>query len=95
MRKCFIEIFYLESNVIDKAFERKVFEKRHLVKKEIMSQFISVGVVDDHNEALNFYYKLIARKKIPFDDLCLVHFDSHPDLAAPESIPVEQVKIAF
>ena len=61
--------------------------------KLVMSKCISVGVVDDHNDALNFYYKLIARKKIPFDDLCLVHFDSHPDLAAPESIPVDQVDI--
>ena len=56
-----------------------------------MARYIDVGLVDDHNEALNFYYKLIARKKIPFDGLCLVHFDSHPDLALPESIPVSKV----
>ena len=56
-----------------------------------MAKCINVGLVDDHNEALNFYYKLIARKKIPFKGLCLVHFDSHPDLALPETIPVNQV----
>lgn len=56
-----------------------------------MPEPIPIEVVDDHNEALNFYYKLIARNKIPFGDMCLVHFDSHPDLASPESVPVDQV----
>ena len=47
---------------------------------------IPAEIVDDHNDALGFYYKLIARNKIPFEGLCLVHFDSHPDLAPPDSI---------
>ena len=58
-----------------------------------MPKHIPLAVVDDHNEALDFYYKLIARSKIPLKDLCLVHFDSHPDLACPETIPVAKVNL--
>ena len=52
---------------------------------------LAVDIVDDHNEALDVYYSLIARNKLPFQDLVLLHFDSHPDLALPEYIPVAQV----
>eukprot|EP00116_Pleurobrachia_bachei_P007237 sb/3467499/ len=51
---------------------------------------IPMEIVDDHNRALDFIYKLIARKKIPFNGLTLVHYDSHPDLAPPADLPIEQ-----
>ena len=52
---------------------------------------IPMEIVDDHNRALDFIYKLIARKIIPFNGLTLVHYDSHPDLAPPADLPIEQV----
>ena len=56
---------------------------------------IPLEIVDDHNRALDFIYKLIARKKIPFNGLTLVHYDSHPDLAPPADLPIEQVLCHF
>lgn len=56
-----------------------------------MPSYLPVGIVDDHNEALDYIYSLIGRKKIPFEGMTLVHFDSHPDLSPPQDLEVEKV----
>ncbi|CAH8558096.1 unnamed protein product [Heterobilharzia americana] len=49
-----------------------------------MSRPISVVVVEGHNEALNYIYRAIGSKMIPFSGLKLLHFDSHPDMGVPD-----------
>ncbi|VDP47076.1 unnamed protein product [Echinostoma caproni] len=49
-----------------------------------MQKPISVVVVEAHNEALSYIYRLIGSKRIPFSGLKLLHFDSHPDLGIPD-----------
>ena len=45
---------------------------------------VPIHVVEDHDEALVHIYRLIGAKKLPFSNVCLVHFDSHPDLLLPD-----------
>lgn len=52
-------------------------------------------IVDDHNDALTHIYKLLARNKIPFTGLTMLHLDSHPDLSTPETLTVSQVDDKF
>ena len=40
----------------------------------------NIYVVEDHNDALEKIYKEIGSKFIQFNDITLIHFDSHPDL---------------
>ncbi|TPP65282.1 hypothetical protein FGIG_11201 [Fasciola gigantica] len=49
-----------------------------------MQKPISVVIVEAHNEALSYIYRLIGSKRIPFSGLKLLHLDSHPDLGIPE-----------
>ena len=50
------------------------------------SRVVPVHVVEDHDEALVHIYRLIGAKKLSFNDICLVHFDSHPDLLLPDVV---------
>ena len=52
---------------------------------------IPLHVVEDHNHALEHIYRAIGRKKLSFSEICLVHFDAHPDLLCPENMPSEMV----
>ena len=41
---------------------------------------LSVTVVEQHNDALPVIHRAIASKRLPFHDVAVLHFDSHPDL---------------
>lgn len=45
---------------------------------------LHVHVVEEHNEALAHIYRSIARGKLPFNGVILLHFDAHPDLLSPD-----------
>ncbi|ESO05615.1 hypothetical protein HELRODRAFT_132401, partial [Helobdella robusta] len=45
-----------------------------------------VYVVENHNEVLEPLYRLIGKKKLPFDGMCLLHFDSHSDISVPQKL---------
>ena len=49
-------------------------------KKNISNKNFNVYIVEDHNDALTEIYKEIGSKRLSFDNLILIHFDSHPDL---------------
>lgn len=51
----------------------------------------NVYVVEDHNDALGPIYKHIGQRKLNFDQLVMVHFDSHPDLGIPDTFPADSV----
>lgn len=50
-----------------------------------------VFVVEDHNEALPLIYRQIGRKRLPFSNCCLLHFDSHSDLSIPKTLNADQI----
>ena len=50
---------------------------------------VPVVICEFHQEVLPFIHRNIARKKLPFSNLNMVHFDSHPDLAFPRSLKAE------
>lgn len=52
---------------------------------------LSVYIVEDHNEVLEYIYNDIGNKRLPFNGISLVHFDSHPDLLCPEDLPADLV----
>ena len=45
---------------------------------------LPVYVVEDHDEALPLIYRAIGSKRLPFENIALVHFDAHPDLLCPD-----------
>ena len=52
---------------------------------------LGIHIVEDHNEVLEHIYADIGKKALPFTGTCLVHFDSHPDLLAPQEMPADRV----
>ena len=48
--------------------------------KKSQDNKFNIYVVEDHNDALAEIYTEIGSKRLAFNDLILIHFDSHPDL---------------
>jgi hypothetical protein len=48
-------------------------------------------LVEDHNDALPLIYKEIGAKRLSFNNLTLIHFDSHPDLGIPSGLKANQI----
>lgn len=48
---------------------------------------IPIYIVEDHDEALAHIYRNIGSKHLPFTNNYMIHFDSHPDLSIPRSMP--------
>lgn len=46
----------------------------------------TLAVVDCHDRALHYVQKAIARKKLGFEGLTMVHFDAHPDFTIPAEV---------
>lgn len=53
---------------------------------------IPIFVVEDHNDVLRFIYRCLGARRIPFTANKIIHFDSHPDMTIPKSMPVEFVR---
>ncbi|KAH9503571.1 hypothetical protein Btru_068213 [Bulinus truncatus] len=47
------------------------------------SKSLQVYIVEPHNDVVPFIHRSIASKVLPFEDIIIVHFDSHPDLLLP------------
>lgn len=52
---------------------------------------IPIFVVEDHNDVLQFIYRCLGARRIPFTCNKILHFDSHPDMTIPKNLPVEYV----
>ncbi len=52
---------------------------------------LSVHIVEDHNEVLPHIYRAIGARQLPFDNLCMVHLDSHPDLLIPSTLQADDI----
>lgn len=53
---------------------------------------IPIFVVEDHNDVLQFVYRCLGARRIPFTANKILHFDSHPDMTIPKSMPAEYVR---
>lgn len=78
--------------------ENNISPKKRLKVSHISSNFnykmndkLNIHIVEEHNQALNAIYNEIGRKNIKFDNLTLIHFDSHPDLGLPSNILADSV----
>ncbi|KAF0699224.1 Aste57867_10189 [Aphanomyces stellatus] len=56
---------------------------------------IPTVVVDDHHHVLEPIHKAIRKRILPFSNWNMVHFDAHPDLAFPRSIPADRIFAPF
>ncbi|XP_046328962.2 UPF0489 protein C5orf22 homolog [Haliotis rufescens] len=52
---------------------------------------IPVLIVEDHHEVVPHIHRNIGSKHLPFSDLTLVHFDSHPDMLIPVDMQADTV----
>ena len=59
--------------------------------KDYTTQNFNIHIVEDHNDALPKIYKEIGSKRLSFDKITIVHFDSHPDLGIPNLLPADQI----
>lgn len=59
-------------------------------KKSLVDGF-NISIVEDHDKALADIYKEIGRKKLNFNNLTLIHFDSHPDLGIPSKLEADSI----
>lgn len=53
---------------------------------------IPIFVVEDHNDVLQFIYRCLGARRIPFYGNKIIHFDSHPDMTIPKYMPAEYVQ---
>lgn len=53
---------------------------------------IPIYIVEDHDEALPHIYRNIGSKHLPVSNNFIIHFDSHPDLSIPRSMPATKAK---
>lgn len=53
---------------------------------------VPIFVVEDHNDVLRFVYRCLGARRIPFSANKILHFDSHPDMTIPKSMPAEFVR---
>lgn len=52
---------------------------------------IPIFIVENHNDVLEFILKCLASRYLPFENNTILHFDSHPDLCFPRSMPANFV----
>uniref|UniRef100_A0A1B0CZE7 Uncharacterized protein n=1 Tax=Phlebotomus papatasi TaxID=29031 RepID=A0A1B0CZE7_PHLPP len=52
---------------------------------------IPIFIVEDHNDVLQFIYRCLGSRHLPFEGNTLIHFDAHPDLTVPMKLPSETV----
>lgn len=52
---------------------------------------IPIFIVENHNEVLEFIYRSLASRHLPFQNNKIVHFDSHPDMTISNSMPASMV----
>ena len=50
-----------------------------------------IHVVEDHHDALFRIYRDIGCKRLSYDNLTMIHFDSHSDLGIPSDLEADQV----
>ncbi|XP_031622581.1 UPF0489 protein C5orf22 homolog [Contarinia nasturtii] len=53
---------------------------------------VPIFVVEDHNDVLRYIYRCLGARRIPFTANKILHFDSHPDMTIPKSMPAEFVR---
>lgn len=53
---------------------------------------IPIFIVEDHNNVLEFIYRCLGARRIPFTGNKIIHFDSHPDMTIPKYMPAEFVR---
>ncbi|XP_046550151.1 LOW QUALITY PROTEIN: UPF0489 protein C5orf22 homolog [Haliotis rubra] len=52
---------------------------------------IPVLIVENHHEVVPLIHRDIGSKHLPFSDLTLIHFDSHPDMLIPVDMQADTV----
>lgn len=57
----------------------------------VTPKHISVYICEYHDEALRCLHHAIRRKRVPFENLTMVHLDAHPDLSTSVTMPADIV----
>lgn len=60
-------------------------------KKVRTFEKIPIFIVENHNDVLQFIYRCLASRHLPFENNKIIHFDSHPDMTISNDIPAATV----
>ena len=52
---------------------------------------LPVWICENHDEVLYYIHRAIASRHIAFENLTVLHFDSHPDLTVPLNMAADTV----
>ena len=52
---------------------------------------LPVWICENHDEVLYYIHRAIASRHIAFENLTVLHFDSHPDLTVPLNMAADKV----
>lgn len=52
---------------------------------------IPIFIVENHNEVLEFIYRCLGSRHLPFQNNKIIHFDSHPDMTISRFMPAKYV----
>lgn len=52
---------------------------------------IPIFIVENHNDVLEFIYRCLGSRHLPFQNNKIIHFDSHPDMTIPKYMPAEYI----
>ena len=52
---------------------------------------IPVFIVENHDNVMEFLLKCFATRHLPFENIMMIHFDSHPDMCIPRLMPAKTV----
>lgn len=53
---------------------------------------IPVFIVENHNDVLEFIYRCLGARYLPFQNVALLHFDAHPDMTVPRDMPATHTR---
>lgn len=74
-----------KDEAVERATYMEIAQLRKLDKAGLQNQ-IPVFVVEEHCEALLCIHRAMRRGILPLKDICIVHFDAHPDLSLPQNL---------
>ena len=81
----------LESTTLSSEARSSVEHKKVTTQKLKKFRRIPVFIVENHDDVMEFLLKCFATRHLPFQNMMMIHFDSHPDMCIPRLMAAKTV----